>query len=752
MAILKKNIWLLFYVFLIIGFVSLFSNIYFSSMNTLNKYKFEQENITKMTANSLNSVFSQYEMILNILNLEIVKNNHLMRDKTIIETFDKLTGLNSSILALGVSDTNGNINIVNSKFHTSKMKNLLHDKNTKESFLYTLKSEKMVIGRTYFNETINKFIVPLRKTIRDAKGNILGVLTCSIDLKKGFDFFLNNRELSSDYETFLFRDFDNYFQLAPYKNSMNPEVYNYRIDEQAINKSIALTEKTYNMSIEDIKNEELIITLKTIDGRESLSTSKYIKNFELWLSTQIPMKIIYSKMIKDSIFFVIIFFILFFILFLLFKYINEAEQKKRIALYNQANQDYLTKLFNRQYLSNIFEKQKGFENYSLLFIDIDNFKNINDNYGHMFGDELLKHISQRLKRLTKDTDIIIRYSGDEFLFISEIVNKKRLSQLALDIISDLSSPYYIKQYKFNVTASLGVAKFPNHGNNFDEVKRAADMAMYIAKKKKNSYYFYEDSLKRKYKEKLVLENKLMLSLENNEIYLVYQPQIDKLGNLYGVEALVRWENEELGFIPPDKFIKVAESLGFINKLGKFIIQSALNDIKLIQKATNKSFQLSINISIDQFIDENFYEDFIASTQKEDFDTKLITLELTESIFIKNIDYVLNLLTKLKELGVKVSLDDFGTGYSSLSLLKTLPIDELKIDKSFIDDILISKSSKNVVKSIISIGKEFDMNILCEGVEEKKQVEELTRLNCDLFQGYHFAKPLKKEALIEFINS
>lgn len=348
-------------------------------------------------------------------------------------------------------------------------------------------------------------------------------------------------------------------------------------------------------------------------------------------------------------------------------------------------------------------------------------------------------------------ELIIRYSGDEFLIITKSIDKKELERLAIKILENLKEIFKIKKYNFSVTASLGIASLPTDGKSFDELKRASDMAMYIAKKKKNSYCFFDDSLKEEYLNKLQIENNLTTSIKDNEIFLVYQPQVDTENRLYGVEALVRWINKDLGFIPPDKFIKVAEDIGFIKELGEYIIKTAIKEIKDIQEITKQKFKLSINISLKQFLEEDFIETLNKYIKEYNYDTNLLTLELTENIFIENMEKVLRILNQLKTMGITISLDDFGTGYSSLNVLKLLPIDELKIDKSFIEDILISNSSKNVVKSIISIGKEFDMNILCEGIEQLEQKNSLLNLNCDLFQGYYFAKPLKKEALIEYIT-
>ena len=233
--------------------------------------------------------------------------------------------------------------------------------------------------------------------------------------------------------------------------------------------------------------------------------------------------------------------------------------------------------------------------------------------------------------------------------------------------------------------------------------------------------------------------------------MMYQPQIDKSGNLHGVEALVRWENEKLGFVPPDEFIKIAERTGIMTSLGDYIIKTSIEEIKNIQKTTNQKFELSINISVKQFMEIDFFSSLFRLIDNANFDRLRLTLEVTENVFIEDIKYIIDLLKKLKENGIKISLDDFGTGYSSLSLLKNLPIDELKIDKSFVDDILIDEVSRNMIESIISIGKKFNLKIVAEGIETLEQKELLENYGCNIFQGYYYSKPLKKNDLLNFIE-
>jgi len=282
--------------------------------------------------------------------------------------------------------------------------------------------------------------------------------------------------------------------------------------------------------------------------------------------------------------------------------------------------------------------------------------------------------------------------------------------------------------------------------------RASDIAMYEAKKYKNSVRLFVPLMQEGYLNRVNVEQALRKALAKNELYMSYQPQINQDGAIYGVEALVRWNNEELGLVPPDQFIPIAEASGLMPELGHFIINTTLQEMKALQIALGVSFQTSINISIKQFMETQFMEKLIQEIDRTHLTHVLLCLEITESLFIEDIEYILPLLHKIRGMGVHISMDDFGTGYSSLSILRKLPIDELKIDKSFVDTILNDITAEKMVQNIITIGKNLDLNVLAEGVETKEQESVLKTLGCDRFQGYLYAKPLAYDALKTFLET
>ena len=385
-----------------------------------------------------------------------------------------------------------------------------------------------------------------------------------------------------------------------------------------------------------------------------------------------------------------------------------------------------------------------------MFLDLDNFKNINDSYGHNYGDLILKQVADRLRLLFAKPATVCRQGGDEFIILSPETDQLLLEQLALKVLSRLSEPYLVDQYSFTIGASIGICQYPNDGDSFDSLLSAADTAMYRAKKQKNDYCLFTDELRQQISSTAIIEQALHGALSNNELHMVYQPQITDEGKLYGVEALLRWHNPELGITPPDRFIPVAEDNGTIIELGYFVIDQSIQDIVNFRKSHGFSeIILSINVSIRQLQAVGFIQRLEALLRSYEYPAKQLTLEITEGIFIHDFEYMLPRLDEIRALGINLSLDDFGTGYSSLRMLKNLPIDELKIDKSFIDHITENKKDKAMVSSILNIAKNANTRVVAEGIEYREQSELLTELGCVIEQGYYHSKPITYDQLVEY---
>jgi diguanylate cyclase (GGDEF)-like protein len=442
--------------------------------------------------------------------------------------------------------------------------------------------------------------------------------------------------------------------------------------------------------------------------------------------------------------------------------IDITKQKKlEEEVLRLVNYDSLTKLANRTLLKKIISDviaknhKTAFYN-ALLFINIDDFKKVNDKYGHYIGDKLLIEISNRIKKSLRTQNIISRIGGDEFIVLIE-TNKKDETQaieifetISQKILESLKDTYCLDDYEFKVSASIGIKLFNDKSASVDKLITHADNAMYNAKGNgKNTFCFFDPKLQKIMEDKIILTDALKEAIEQNEMSLYYQTQIlsNKREEIVGVEALIRWNHIQRGMISPTEFIPLAEESGLIIPLGEWIIHEACKQLNQWKNDKNKkNWRVSINVSSKQFEMDGFVKIIKSIVDKYDINPNMLRLELTESLLIKNIDKVLDRLHELKDIGFSLSIDDFGTGYSSLSYLKKLPIDELKIDQSFISELTTDVNDEVITQTIISIGEKFGLDVIAEGVETKEQYEKLIEMGCKHFQGYFFSKPLSKEEL------
>jgi len=497
---------------------------------------------------------------------------------------------------------------------------------------------------------------------------------------------------------------------------------------------------TYSFSISD-------------DTYHSLVSAKYIPDYKLWVVGRTDLSHVDGIFVKEFGILFVAFIFLQFGFYFLVKSIAKNEQRTRSQLIYQANHDPLTSLPNRLYMRRNISKwiEDESEPFSLLFIDIDNFKCVNDTHGHDFGDKVLKQIALRLMRFRSRVSLLVRESSDEFLFLTPLSNEVEIKRLAKRIIEVLSQPYEVESAQFLLGCSIGVARFPEHGKDLDSLLRSADISMYKAKQQQNSYSIFTTEMQDAHLYKMKVEQRLRIAIEKQTLFMVFQPLVRANESIHGVEALVRWIDDELGFVPPDVFIPVAENTGLMQKLGTFIIESSIMQIAHLHRTTEQKIGLSINISVRQFSHRSFSEHLFTTLEKYQLSASCLTLEITESLFIEDVDIVKPIFEALHEKNIKISLDDFGTGYSSLSMLKALPIDELKIDKSFIENIAVDQQSLTMVQNIIAIGKNFGMVVLAEGVESNEHFAILKACGCDLMQGYYFSRPIPYDELATHLN-
>ncbi|WP_251359082.1 bifunctional diguanylate cyclase/phosphodiesterase [Kangiella sp. TOML190] len=430
--------------------------------------------------------------------------------------------------------------------------------------------------------------------------------------------------------------------------------------------------------------------------------------------------------------------------------LNEKEQK----LYQLANYDQLTQLFNRTYFAQAFEQRiedNTNQRQALLFVDLDAFKVVNDTFGHNIGDELLKEVGKRFKTQLNGDDLICRHGGDEFLVMpSSSYSEEQVENFANNLIRALNKPFHINEQKIHIGCSVGIAFYPRHGNGYMELLRASDIAMYRAKERgTEQFQVYSDNLAKEIHNKNQMALDLRRAIDKGQLSLVYQPKVNlKTKEISGYEALVRWTNEQNEVMEPSIFVAIAEEFSLVNKLGEWLINTVCKQIKEWQNQGEAIKKIAINVSAKQLLRSDFVTEIIRATNYFQLDASLIELELTESVFIESSHETLRKLNKLSDLGYSLVIDDYGTGYASLGYLKRFPVSALKIDKSFIDEILLSEQDQTIVGSTIELAHQLGLEVIAEGVENDEQLQVLKNLGCDLIQGYYFSRPLSAEQVFK----
>ena len=419
-----------------------------------------------------------------------------------------------------------------------------------------------------------------------------------------------------------------------------------------------------------------------------------------------------------------------------------------------ATHDDLTRLPNRVMFNQLFAQsiklaRRNSHKCAVLFIDLDRFKVINDSLGHAAGDTLLIEVAKRIQDCVRGCDVVARLGGDEFVvMLDKISDRDQVAVVARKILAALLSPIVLAGHECSTTGSVGIAVFPDNGNDALTLTKNADIAMYLAKEEgKNDFRFFSSEIKSPSIERLMLEADLRHALELDQFTLHYQPKLDvQTRRITGLEALLRWVHPELGDLPPMQFISLAEETGLIIPIGLWVLKTACAQNMAWQRDGLPAISMAVNLSPRQFLDENLLRDIDEVLRSTGMPAQLLQLEITESMVMQNVDRAVKLLDQIQSRGVRLAIDDFGTGYSSMSLMKQFPIDTIKIDRSFVRDLENSSADRAIAKAIISMGKALGLRVVAEGVETAEQDAFLRGHECDELQGYLFSRPIPAEAI------
>jgi diguanylate cyclase (GGDEF)-like protein len=439
---------------------------------------------------------------------------------------------------------------------------------------------------------------------------------------------------------------------------------------------------------------------------------------------------------------------------------HDVSEARKIAnqMAHLANHDTLTDLPNRALLNDRLDKalhaaRRDDKRLALMFLDIDNFKNINDSLGHDVGDQLLVEIAARLKAVVRSSDTISRQGGDEFIILlHEVCDKLAPAEVANKVLEAVSGIHHVGGHEVRVSASVGIAVYPDDGSDAESLTKCADSAMYHAKGMgRNNFQFFTRAMTQVVAERIRLENSLRRAIERDEFVLHYQPKVSlSSGRIIGAEVLLRWEHPDEGLVPPARFISTAEQSGLIRQIGSWVLREACRQSRAWQTLGMPAIPMAVNLSAIQLHHEGFLDEVTSVLRELRIAPHLLEFEVTESISIHGEEKAVAWLETLRDMGVKLSIDDFGTGYSSLSYLKRLPIDTIKIDQSFIRDITTDPDDAAIITAIIRMAHTLRLNVIAEGVETPEQLDFLRERKCNQVQGHFFSAPIPAQQFEELL--
>ncbi|MCA1032192.1 EAL domain-containing protein [Bacillus timonensis] len=429
--------------------------------------------------------------------------------------------------------------------------------------------------------------------------------------------------------------------------------------------------------------------------------------------------------------------------------LNESYDQLSYIAYH----DQLTGLPNRvkvnQIIDELIEKEAEF---AMLLIDLDDFKFVNDLLDHQVGDKLLVQVTERLKEIRRPNDVIGRTGGDEFVIIHTSTEMEELLESVTTLQQTISQPYQIDEYPVQITTSIGIVNYPYNGQTSNELYKNGDIALYRAKSKgRDTYHFFSNKSDSETIEYIQLKEDFKFAFQNNELEVYYQPQNDvQTGEIIGFESLLRWKHPQKGFISPFTFISIAEETGLIIPIGEWVLRESCHQIVSWNQMFNKSLKISVNLSLKQLIKNDFVESVREIILETGIDPHLLELEITESVAMADVERTKTTFALLHDLGIKLSLDDFGTGYSSLSYIQQFNINRIKIDKSFIQDILVDMEDCNIVTGILAMATHLNLNVTAEGVETEDHLQFIRKHNCHEAQGFYFSRPVPKDEIQEML--
>ena len=743
MAALKRNIWTLYFLIVIVGVALLGVSLQQRWQETLSDETAHQLSRAELISQSVHSLFRTQELVLDVVGRELLDSGEPLEERREMPLLDNILSVNPALVGFGLARPDGTLVRISTNMDTSRLPNLLENPSTAEGFRQALESDVMVVGRTYYMDALGAWLIPIRKALRADDGSVVAVMTAGLEI--GAEGSVLGQDLHDGPEdsVILFREADKYVQVMS-REGATPERYSaLQINEERLSAQRRDFEERTGKTMADIMaSPEAVYFHMTRDQRDYLIASTFDARYQIWTVSETRFAPLYRDFMGTLVTYVIGFVLGAWLLYLLFRVIDRAEGERREELLYRARHDDLTGLLNRAGLLDRLEgRLSQARPFSLVVINIDNFSGINDRFGLEYGDHTLVEFGRRLERLAERHDDLARLGSDEFAIVTPNTNIPSLTDACRALVEDLAQIFEVGGLRLQVGASVGVARYPEDGDSLSKLIRSAHLALYEAKQSRNAVCVYKAEMETAYLRRLNVEQRLRYGLASHALYMVYQPQVNDAGETIGLEALVRWQDEELGFVSPAEFVDVAEKSGLMIPLGNFVLDTSLREFRQLIDKVQLPLDLAINISVIQFCQPGFVDTVLNALKTHDVSPSSLVLEITETLFMGNFGQVLQTICDLRSHGIRLAMDDFGTGYSSLSLLRQLPLDELKIDKSFVDGIVEDEKVANMVRSIVAIARSHNMSLIAEGVEEQAQAQALIKMGCLRFQGYCFSRPV-----------
>ena len=696
--------------------------------------------IDRLLIHTTDEVFSHNQSILRVVGerlLEINAVEYPERGRSLVE---HLLRLNPQMAGFGLVRADGQLLLVSGIKPGEKLPSLMAQSESARSFQQALGASGMNIGRTYYLPLLQRWITPLRVAIPDARGAVPLVMSLGIDIDSP-DTTWNALQLPDGIEVRILRE-DGYWQFVkPLAASERTQVYNAQAETswvQAVHNGSGSADEQLHHHTYDLGDR---IGLGTWLPRWKFHTLVTVPRSALIAEYQQRMAIPLTLLV-----------LLLFAGIFLYRNLVRQQRIYEMQLIERAHYDSLTGLPNRLLVMDRLEHAldaaaRDSSKVMLVFIDLDHFKRINDSFGHLVGDDLLRQCAERFNRILRAGDTIARLGGDEFLIVlPDIDTLDSVESVVHKIQQVFEQPFLIGHREIFSTCSIGLAGYPDDGATADLLLKAADTALYKAKDAgRNTHRFYSQQMNSEAERRMEIESALRYALENDELGLLYQPQVElESGRWTGCEALLRWNSSLLGEISPVEFIPVAEESGLIRPIGDFVLQEACRDLARIRAVTERHFSMAVNLSAVQLHQQDLPEAISRLLQQHHLDVEWLELEITESTMVENGEQ----LERLHALGSRIAVDDFGTGFCSLGYLQRFPVTTLKIDRSFVMNIENNQDEAKLVNAIVNLGISLQLDVVAEGIETKAQLDYLYESGCRLGQGYYFSKPIALELLLE----